>query len=144
MKGTSERRFRELLTDVDLPGLIIYKPPDDARNWKPCDFMVWTPAPFWFECKDTDAVNIFNLGRKLRPSQLTGIQEAVRLGIPYWIAVFWRKHHHWTISDVGLLRMRGEDWLAPVRRELLMSRYGVDSTPANLPSTLKTILLGEV
>ncbi len=38
MKGTTEARARDALKQA---GLFVYKPPDDARNWKPCDFFTW-------------------------------------------------------------------------------------------------------
>lgn len=166
-KRSSEGDFGAALRDVDLQS-VVYKPPDDARNRKPCDFMVWhrefnpacsmTPreevVATWFEVKDVDAVDAFPFA-ELRPSQLAGIHDAQQIGIPYWLAVYWRRHKAWTISKaVDVVRWREIDATASrlprdvplksVERELLMSRFGVDSSPANLVSTLKSVLLGDV
>lgn len=185
-KRRSEGEFGAALRDVDL-NVYVYRPPDPKgpegiSNWKPCDFMLWRHFPepdaptesHWFEVKDVDAVEAFALA-ELRPSQLQGIHDAARLGIPYWLAVYWRRHRTWTISDaakllawrddrevvpdrvqeaVDFLRLHGpaaklpDAMLLPpatsVARSLLSSRFGVDSTPKQLSSTLKAVLLGEV
>jgi hypothetical protein len=162
MKRASEGQFGAALRDSDVAG-IVYKPPDDARTWKPCDYMVWVttsdprwdngtlgPAlSIWFEVKDVDAVNAFNF-TELRPAQVAGIADAKRAGIPYWLAVYWRRHRSWTISDAAKVM----DWRAAssvttraprsVSRELLMSRFGVDATPSTLSSVLKSVLLGDI
>jgi len=159
MKGVSEGNFRAALSKVDL-SLVIYKPPDDARLWKPCDYMVWQPdgaggnEGWWFEVKDLDDkhVNTFPLS-ELRPSQLQGIRDAARVGIPYWIAIWWRRHRSWTVSDAHKITGWWRDEIAvntdPIRkpksidRTLLMSRFGLESTQAQLSSNLKMVLLGE-
>jgi hypothetical protein len=145
MKGSSEDRFREALNGIDVRK-VVYKPPDDARTWKPCDFMVWSPQSTWFEVKDVDTVNTFAFSQ-LRLAQVRGIGDADRIGIPYWLAVYWRRHRSWTISNATTLLWWRRNQTKPpasVSREALMSRFGVDATPANLGSTLKSILLGEV
>lgn len=144
MKRASEGEFGKALRGIDLR-LYTYKPPDDARNWKPCDYMVWFTEDdsvkcSWIECKDVDAVDSFSLA-ELRPAQKQGIAEAARLGIPYWVAVWWRRHRFWTISDGARLVEHGG---TSVPRVLLMSRYGVQTTSAQLGSTIKSVLLGEV
>lgn len=156
MKRGSEGVFGGALRQVDLR-MTVYKPPDDARLWKPCDYMAWaTPGPdlsgvmpppwtAWFEVKDVDAVNAFSL-RELRPSQLQGMHEAWRVGIPYWLAVWWRRHKSWTISNMHRYKADIPEGEVPtsIDRVLLMSRYGIQSTTGQLASTLKSVLLGEV
>lgn len=145
MKRPSEGEFGTALRAIDLR-LYVFKPGDDMRNWKPCDYMVWWTSQransVWFEVKDTTAVNTFSLA-ELRPAQRQGIADAVRVGIPYWLAVYWRRHQAWTISDAARV-LYAEPPTKSVPRELLMSRYGVESSKTLLSSTLKSILLGEV
>lgn len=145
MKRSSEGFFGAALRSVDL-ALVVYKPPDDARLWKPCDYFSWvdyggSPRPDWWEVKDVDAVDVFN-AKEIRPSQMQGIDEAARIGIPYHLAVYWRRHRSWTISDAVrvLAHLRSE---GRVSRTLLMSRFGIQSSPSQLGSTLKSVILGE-
>lgn len=155
MKRASEGEFGKALRAVDLEPFV-YKPADDARNWKPCDFMVWYQPPLvhryegqenhpgrpsvaWFEVKDTDAVETFPLSA-FRPAQRQGVEEACGLGIPYWIAIWWRRHREWTISDAKRVIDHGQS----TPRELLSSYFGIDTTSAQLRQTLKAVLLGEV
>lgn len=154
MKGPSEGRFRELLSDVDLPGLIIYKPPDDARNWKPCDFMLWwpgtndmgvpgfrpTPASAWVEVKDVNVVNIFPLD-ELRPSQRAGIRQADEIGLPYVLAIWWRRRNGWTFSNAAAVLGTGARTVAYTD---LVSTYGIDAPAAKASSILRSVLEGEV
>ena len=146
-KGSSEATFGAALRDVDL-ALHIYKPPDDARNWKPCDFMVWfrnagLVDSAWFEVKSVDALDRFNIN-ELRPSQKLGIREAGAIGIPYYLAVYWTKHQSWTISVAyKVVEHAVAEGNTSVKRALLMSRFGIQSAPANLSSTLKDVLYGE-
>jgi hypothetical protein len=162
MKRASEGEFGKALRDCDVAG-IVYKPPDDARTWKPCDFMVWVQdnisgaESVWFECKDVDSVERFAFS-ELRPSQVQGIRDAERVGIPYWLAVYWRRSQSWTISDAAKVLAWRESTAAEaadyykrdvglptsIERELLMSRFGIDSSPAMLASTLKSVLLGDI
>lgn len=162
-KRSSEGDFGAALRDVDLQS-VVYKPPDDARNRKPCDFMVWhrefnpacsmTPreevVATWFEVKDVDAVDAFPFS-ELRPSQLAGIHDAKRIGIPYWLAVYWRRHKLWTISNAErVLAWReihegsnNEPYPTSIPFTLLESRFGISSTKRQLTSALKQVLLGE-
>lgn len=184
-KRPSEGSFGKALRDVDL-SMYVYRPPDPksgegVSNWKPCDFMVWTRSvdgvslswdasglvkagaasmtgiavSAWFECKDTDAVNAFPFA-DIRPSQLAGIRDAARLGIPYWLAIWWRRHRSWTVSDGWrMLNWKRDQELegseshgttvavTSIDRTLLMSRFGLETTQAQLTSNLKAILLGE-
>jgi hypothetical protein len=152
----TQAEFGTALRAVELT-TVVYKPPDDARNWKPCDFMVWVagapPTSAWFEVKDVDAVNSFPIAG-LRPSQMQGIADATRVGFPYWLAIWWRRQREWTISDaVRVLAWRddnADDGVSPgwkptsIPRELLISRFGISSTKQQLTGTLKAVLLGEV
>lgn len=178
-KRPSEAEFGAALREVDLVSYV-FRPPDPklgagVSNWKPCDFMAWhrlmlvddankaTYGPFanpsiivagstWFECKDVTAVESFAFA-ELRPSQLAGIRDAERVGIPYWLAVWWRRQKEWTISDASRVLLwreedgasRGEAVLLPtsIPRNLLESRFGVSCARAQLASTLKQVLLGE-
>lgn len=156
MKRESEGQFGAALRslDVELP-IEVYKPPDDARNMKPCDFMVWfrrsTMAehvePVWFEVKDTSSVGRFPFS-EIRPSQHAGIRAAHRIGIPYYLAVYWRRDRTWTISNAHrVVEWRDETPPIPAKsipRVLLASRFGVDSSPGQLGITLRAVLLGEV
>lgn len=166
-KRDSEAKFGAALRDVDLASFV-YRPPDAPGTplQKPCDWMVWhlgfepdwaqpRARSTWFECKDVDAVNTFNFS-EVRAAQLNGIREARRLGIPYWLAIYWRRHHSWTISDAIRIFDLGS-WFVEhegervfvgrgksISRALLMSRFGIESKPHELPSVLKGVLLGEV
>lgn len=170
MKRASEGDFGKALRAVDdsVP-TYVYRLPDPkagagVSNWKPCDFMAFSLAhsidfatdppgspPMklvdvaWFECKDTDAVNAFPLA-DIRPSQWQGVTTALRLGIPYWLAVYWRRHRSWTISDAGRIHLAHLQGPRPtsISRDHLMTRYGVQSSPRELTSYLKSILAGEL
>lgn len=157
-KRSSEAELGAALRSMDFdPEPYVYRLPDPktgagVSNWKPCDFMVWfvsnlgfeKPArSAWVEAKDTAAVNAFPVA-DLRPSQLAGIRDAGRLGIPYLLAIYWRKARRWTISDAAKVYA----WLAEpaqvgatsIPRELLMSRFGIDAAPADLAQTIRVIL----
>lgn len=147
-KRASEAAFGLALRNVDLD-VEVYKPSDMDMNMKPCDFMVWIPRGYendraWFEVKDVDTLDRFSF-RNVRKSQWNAMRRARRLGIPYWLAIYWRRRRLWTISDTGKLldMIEGKDdtWTSFV---LLHTRLGIDSEPANLVSTLKSVLLGEV
>lgn len=140
-KGASEGQVRAALSSMDLLS-IVYKPPDDARNWKPCDFMVWWassdgPQCAWLEVKDTPAKDVFALSQ-IRQSQRLGIVQAHEVGIPYLLVVHWSRWKLWTISDAwAVMESAG---LSATRLEL-MTRYGVDAQPRDLASTLRVVLL---
>jgi hypothetical protein len=155
----SQGEFGKALRAVDL-SLYVYRPEDprgreSVGNRKPCDFMTWVagspPTAQWFEVKDVDAVDRFAFA-EFQPAQIAGIATARRLGIPYWVAIYWRRAKMWTISDgIRMLEWRAEVSQGRVQatptsipRELLMSRFGVDSTNQQLSSTLKAVLLGDV
>lgn len=165
MKRASEGLLGEALRELDLEPYV-YRLPDPktgagVSNWKPCDFMVWwravaeheTPerivvhpyvATAWIEAKDTDQLNSFPYA-DLRPSQIAGMLEAGRLGIPYILAVYWRKARVWSLSDAPRVlewfnHLGADHRPTSIPRDLLMSRFGVDSEPRNLPTTIKVIL----
>lgn len=111
MKGESEQL---VAAAIRATGAYAYKPPDDARNRKPCDFFVWQKAPrspedgmlyepaasTWIEVKMTAAASL--TPNDIRPSQRAGVALAMTLGIPYWFVVMWsgdnarRPRGHWT------------------------------------------------
>lgn len=156
MKRDSEGKFGKALRDVDLP-TYVYKIPDvpGPTNFRPCDYLVWFDHGFgeplsgdarsaWFECKDIDALNSFNLNL-IRPAQRRGVDEARFLGVPYWLAIYWRRRNLWTISDMAKV-VDTKIWgLVPVSLTFtdLSARYGIDSSPAQLAMNLKAVLLGE-
>jgi len=141
MKGQSEAKVRDALKTMDLRTLV-YKLPDDARNWKPADFAVWWDGgTALIEVKDTDAVTLWPL-RDLRESQRLGILEAEKIGLPYWLVIWWRRARRWTISDGEIVLTspgdgsRSYSWLSSVA--------GIDCDAGKLPETLRSVLLGEV
>lgn len=158
MKGTSEAQVRDALKAMDLEGLIVYKPPDDARNWKPADFLVWwlrirdlgplrDPGSGWVEVKETQNIGTFPLA-DLRPSQKQAIRMAKEAGLPYLLVIRWRARKlgagTWSIVDA----VRLLDWveevtartLISVERTLLESRFGTNADPGQLASLLRLAL----
>lgn len=157
MKRGSEDRVREALSDMDLDTWI-YKPPDDARNWKPADYIVWVNPPdppelksgtqdrlllaiaktSFVEVKDVDAVRLFNL-KELRPAQKNAILRSAVMGIPYWVVVWWRRHGKWTISP-GIRLVEAGRSLTFVE---MTSSHGIEAEPHLLASTLRMVLVDE-
>jgi len=152
MKGLSESIFRAALADMDIEPKFIYKPPDDARNWKPCDYMLWYTAArsAWFEVKEVVAIGSFALS-EVRASQWRGIGTAKQLGFPYYLAIRWKRGGLWSLVDA----VRLADWLhgvgpspAPggfldtksVSRVALESRFGVSCAPGQLSSIIRAVL----
>ena len=158
VKGPSEAIFREALTAIDITPKFIYKPPDDARNWKPCDYMLWIPqwlggAPpqvatsAWFEVKESPNLGSFLLS-EIRPSQWRGIVTAKQLGFPYFLAVRWKRNGMWSLVDA----VRLADWrhghgpdpakvgVVTVSRVALESRFGVSCEPGQLSSMIRAAL----
>ena len=163
MKGPSERIFREALGKVDIDPLEIYKPPDDARNWKPADFLLWwrigNPEDFavagwtaWIEVKATNNKAVWPFA-DLQPTQVLAIRKAKRLGIPYFIAIRWNGDRHWSLVDaIRLVDYIDEISFAipeaevahkreGIARGLLESRFGVGATVGQLASTIKVALI---
>lgn len=153
MKGKSEPKFREALNDVELP-LLIYKPPDDARNWKPCDYMTWWLSPTgaelnaaWFEVKECKAQSTFPFTKELRPSQRSGILDAAATGFPYYLAVWWKARGGiWTISRALPLIELEREMNAPLTCSFseLAGKYGIDAPQHSLASTLRAVLEGGI
>lgn len=147
MKGDSEGKVRAALKAIDLTQ-IIYKPPDDARNWKPCDFMLFREGRAqWLEVKDLPTqVGTFPMA-ELRPSQRQGILEAWDNRIPYWLVCWWRRRQVWSISDAHSVLMLAQTeghTATGISYPMLTGRLGVESQPRLLSSTLKQALLGEL
>jgi len=150
-KGSSEGLFREALNKIDFDPTFIYKPPDDARNWKPTDYFLWYPVSLtmpvagsaWFEVKETPNLAGWNLA-DVRPSQWRGISIAGELRIPYFFAIRWKRDGMWSLVDA----VRLADWLdtqterpKSVTRVALESRFGVSSTVGQLPSMIRAALM---
>ena len=158
-KGPSEGIFRERLGQVDLHPFEIYKPPDDARNWKPADFLVWwkigggggyeRPASAWIEVKATNNKAVWPFG-DLQPTQVLAIRKATALRIPYFIAIRWNGDRQWSLVDgVRLVAYMDEiresdapaSKMLGLPRGLLESRFGVGCTVGQLASTIKVALI---
>lgn len=144
-KGTSETHVRAALNNMDLDA-IVYKPPDDARNWKPADFLVWwRDGAAMIEVKQASGRYTFPL-RNMRPSQTLGIRRAAEIGLPYFLVIWWPLLKSWTISNAHQVL----DWTIsnPERSSLdygwLNSVAGMDCTTHDLASILRSALLGEV
>jgi len=143
VKGRSEPAFRAALNGLD-EDFIVYKPPDDARNWKPCDFMVWyglagVAQSVWFEVKETPNVGVVDVMKLLRPAQKAGIERAHEVGVDYYIAVYWKRHEDWTILDAW--RVVTFPDRRPLTRKECMSRFGVHAYPRDLATTARAVLL---
>lgn len=164
MKGASEGKVREALDKInadDMLPLTWWKPPDDARNWKPADYLVWFAdfRPDWqmaqalvtgsamIEVKDNDQSAGLPFS-ELRLTQRAWIRQAGRIGLPYLLVVWWRKWQDWTVSDATKVLAFIEDEQTPpiksVHRTQLLSVMGVNCTSANLASTLAAALRGEL
>lgn len=153
-KGTSEAVVRQAIRDTGL-SVGWYKPPDDARNPKPADYLLWvnnTGLNFgaFVEVKDCPQLRGFPLA-DLRPSQRLWIAQAKKLKIPYFLVVHWKRTRDWTISDaIKLLDWEQEETITrakrptSVPRDLMQTRYGVHTEGRLLASTLKLALLGEL
>ena len=144
-KGASEGKVRIALASLDLEP-IVYKPPDDARNWKPCDFMVWWQIAgggltslhsAWVEVKECPNVGSFPLA-DLRASQRDGIRRAKRLGLPYLLVIWWKARKVWTISDAWALD--GAPTRGSVMYSILAGRIGIDAGQDHLAETLRAVL----
>lgn len=142
MKRGSEDRAREALNQMDLDTWV-YKPPDDARNWKPADFIVWyregvldDPRSAFLEVKDVDTIRVFN-PREIRPAQRNAILRAAELNIPYLVAVWWRRRGIWTISR-GIRLVEAKGSLTFVQ---MSSSHGIEATLPMFPPTLRMVLV---
>lgn len=152
-KGTSEATVRAALEEIhdnDSNQILVYKPPDDARNWKPADFIAWhhlegsPPGSAFIEVKQTDVLYGWQPSdprRGLRPSQTVHAHAALAIGIPYLVVIHWKRRSCWTVSGV-------RPFLAePDRKftfEELSSSHGIRVWPKHLGSTLRLALAGEL
>lgn len=147
-KGTSEGKVRLALNQIG--GLEIYKPPDDARNWKPCDFMVWwnatpgeerrwlVPRSAWIEVKENKQLGSFPLA-EMRPPQRLGIAGAFAIGLPYLLVIWWTRRRIWTISDGLALRTLPAKGSMPF--SVLAGRIGIDAQQDHLAEVLRACLM---
>lgn len=146
MKGTSEAKVRAALTRLaeDMP-MVVYKPPDDARNWKPADFLVWLNGQqsAMIEVKDNRGLNTYPLA-DLRPNQRKSIHEAAAIGLPYWLVIWWRRRNAWTVSNAVRLLTEADYDFSSVGWQQLAGIWGVDCTTETLPSTIGAALRGEL
>lgn len=157
MKRNTEAKVGEALRSIDDPGLLVYKPPDDARNWKPCDFMVWWERELpglgpderrsaWIEVKDLVAPGTFPL-KELRPSQRQGIAAAAEIGLPYYLVAWWRSRSIWTISDAARIlayEKEQRELGAPLTGILytqLAGAFGIDAPQVRLAQLLKSVIV---
>jgi hypothetical protein len=159
-KGPSEAMFRKALNEVDIAPLFAHKLSDDARNWKPADYLVWfadvinifgatlpPAASAWFEVKETPNKTVFPIA-DIRPAQQRGISTAAQLRIPYLIAIRWKPDGHWSLIDAVRLMGWWPDHAAAasptptgVSRTLLESRFGVGCTVGQLPAMVRAALI---
>jgi len=167
VKGPSEAKVREALTELgETMRLMVYKPPDDARNWKPADFLVWfEPNPIaagftWWQLGLVNGATMIEVKEcpnlkqwplaDLRPSQRIGIRQAQHVNVPYWLAIWWPRLQRWSISYAPRLlatfdQMNPKDPAAKsVSYAELVSIYGVDCEPRHLAGTLGAALRGEI
>jgi hypothetical protein len=159
MKTDAEARVRAALTELG-SNVVTWKPPDDARNWKPADFLVWhalglvsMPArSAMIEVKVVDQLTSFPL-TELRKNQRAAIRQAARIRLPYWLVVWWRRRQpaEWTVSNASRL-IRDLDtqytpagWPTSVPHQLLRSRYGIEAASDRvLPGVLSAALREEI
>ena len=159
MKGTSEARVREALTKLnESMRLLIYKPPDDSRNPKPADFLVWFRHPrhtsdlAWsvstggfIEVKQTPNLKSWPTSQ-LRTTQRGMIRQAGRIGAPYLLVVWWPRQKRWSVSDaVKVLDELDSRGRVSFLYAELTSRFGVDvAGDGLLPGVLGAGLRGEI
>jgi len=158
VKGNSEALVREALTKLgdDMP-LVWWKPPDDARNWKPADYLLWFKVPdrettcggysAFIEVKATTQVHVFPI-KDFRPVQVAYMRRAAELGLPYLVVIQWRRSNDWTISDgrkiARMLDAKQEEPLTSISKQTLRSLFGVDCSTAHLAGTIGAALRGEL
>lgn len=149
-KGPAEREVNNAIQVLaqDEP-IFAYKPPDDARNRKPCDFFVWMPGhTAWVEVKETRQLTRWPID-ELRPAQRLGITLARKVGVPYLLVIRWTSDEFpswWTLSDGAkvLEWIRDNPGEKSVPVELLKSRFGVDCRPHELGSFIRAAMMGEL
>jgi hypothetical protein len=145
-KGSSEATVAKALSEIDDPIVAVWKPPDDARNWKPADYLVWySTYAAMIEVKDCAALRGFPLS-DLRPTQRAWAWRCKEVGIPYLLVIHWQRTQDWTISDtLKVLEWEREDvFHKSVPRALLQGGFGVQTDGRLLAATLRLALLGEM
>lgn len=154
----AQDQIREALKGID--GLIAYKPPDDSRNWKPCDQMLWwagdhpinlgdgsngpiLPNSAWLEVKMNPLQGLWRVTSAnadgLSLQQLRAARDALDIGLPFVVAVYWKGRKYWTLH----VNPTRNDFPAKLSFEEATTRWGVGTAPANLRSTLRAVLAGE-
>lgn len=156
----AQDQVREALKGID--GLVAYKPPDDSRNWKPCDQMVWWWQPYdeenfaaanvsrgwprsaWLEVKMNPLkgswhVTTPNGSEGLSLQQARAAFDAEEIGLPYVVAVYWKARKYWTLH----WRVGRREFPGKLTFEGATTSWGVGCAPANLRSTLRLVLAGE-
>lgn len=150
-RKTSEIVVGNALRSMDLRSLV-FKIPDDARNRKPADFMVGMERGrlAFVEVKTNPNTRSFPL-RAIRAEQLLAMQACHRLGIPYWLVVWWHKGDHagwYTLSDMRrLVQLVNEKWEAEWPHMLTfaeLSDLGDRTNGLRLASYLAAALRGEL
>src|SRR5512137_642133 len=90
-KGSSEATVAKALADIDDPIVAVWKPPDDARNWKPADYLVWFDGrAAMIEVKDCPAMRGFPFDQ-LRPTQRAWAYRCRQTGTPYLLVIHWQR-----------------------------------------------------
>lgn len=146
MKGQSEARVKKALDQMDLD-LWSYKPPDDALNRKPSDFIVWfsedeTPTKSSFvEVKQAGRLALSWPISELQPSQRLGIRKAAAMDLDYWLVIWFPRLRKWAICDGPRLLASG---LRSFTFVDLVSRYGCEAQGPHLASVLRSVLVGDV
>lgn len=140
----SQDVMRDALSRID--GMVVFKPADDSRNWKPCDYMAWWKSydetvaakdqgcAAWIEVKQNDRLRAWK--PELRPAQAAGAKQAAEIGLPYIVAVYWKKRNYWTLHQWSAT-------LPAMTFEEAVSRYGVGTMPSTLSVVLAGVLNGE-
>ena len=151
----SEDRVRAALHGHE--GMLVYKPPDDARNWKPADFLCWWGGELvipgetvsfesqvrsaMLEVKQNPLKALWHVvgtgGESLRPNQLAAAKGAWAVGLPYVIAVYWKQLRRWSIHRWNPGFPDTMSWHEAV------SRYGVEAEGTALPLILRGVLEGD-
>jgi hypothetical protein len=146
VKGSSEATVAKALADIDDPIVAVWKPPDDARNWKPADYLVWfNGKAAMIEVKECAALRGFPFDQ-LRPTQRAWARRCDEAGIPYLLVIHWQRTHDWTISDtMKVIKWEREDvFHKSIPRALLQGAFGVQTDGRLLAATLRLALLGEM
>jgi hypothetical protein len=155
VKGASEARVREALTRLagDMQ-LTWWKPPDDARNWKPADYLLWYTLDddlrsfacgksAMLEVKDNPALKGYSVA-DLRPIQRAWMHHAERVRVPYWLVIWWRRRQVWTVTAAAKVLAKIDEGETNLPFTWLASVGGVDSANENLAGTLGAALRGEI